>query len=151
VLPVACTDRERVLTFYASALANTGQSSLARDNASLPLASAPREYQVRGMAIDDIVRELKLPRVDVIKIDVEGAELQVLQGARETLQRLRPQLVVEIGPTKEIPFNTKPEQVFSLFREAGYDKGVLLADEDWVFHPINPAAGQQEQATRGAR
>ena len=53
----------------------------------------------RAMAVttlDQVDREtLHLDRLDWIKIDVEGAEVEVLKGAVETLKRLRPRLVVE--------------------------------------------------------
>jgi len=35
-------------------------------------------------SLDSVVEELKLERVDAIKIDVEGAEIQVLKGAVNT-------------------------------------------------------------------
>lgn len=38
---------------------------------------------------------LQLPRLDLLKIDVETMELEVLNGARETLRRCRPMLMVE--------------------------------------------------------
>jgi FkbM family methyltransferase len=41
-----------------------------------------------------------LPRVDFIKIDVEGAEAATLRGAAETLDRHRPALLVEIDRTR---------------------------------------------------
>jgi len=138
VVPVACTARDEILTFYASPLANTGESSLARENATVPLASAPREYQVRGMALDNIVRELGLKRVDAVKIDVEGAELEVLKGAQRTLEQFHPLIVVEIGPEKEVPFHAKPDDVVSLLKQAGYGPGSHLADEDWEFTPTPP-------------
>lgn len=45
--------------------------------------------------IDDLVRERTLGRVDFIKIDVEGMELEVMQGSRRTLQQFRPILYFE--------------------------------------------------------
>lgn len=38
----------------------------------------------------------ELPRVDLIKIDVEGHEFSVLEGAGETLERCRPAIIVEV-------------------------------------------------------
>lgn len=46
------------------------------------------------VSIDDVVREEGLPRVDCIKLDVEGAELDALRGAAETIRRFRPRLVI---------------------------------------------------------
>jgi hypothetical protein len=41
---------------------------------------------------------LDLPKVDFIKVDVEGHELAVLRGAVATLERCMPTLLVEIDP-----------------------------------------------------
>lgn len=51
---------------------------------------APSE-QVAMIAIDD----LGLTRLDLLKVDVEGFETEVIEGARATLERLRPALFVE--------------------------------------------------------
>ena len=45
--------------------------------------------------LDSVVDRLGLAGVDVIKIDVEGAEMHVLDGARRTLAIYRPLLLVE--------------------------------------------------------
>lgn len=43
----------------------------------------------------DTLDSFKLPRIDFLKIDVEGYELPMLQGAEETLKRTRPVVMVE--------------------------------------------------------
>jgi len=45
---------------------------------------------VRVTTIDALVRELDLPRVDLIKIDVEGMEREVIMGGRETIRAHKP-------------------------------------------------------------
>ena len=44
--------------------------------------------------IDKLVEELKLPRVDYIKMDIEGAEPRALVGAAQTLRRFHPRLAL---------------------------------------------------------
>lgn len=50
------------------------------------------------------IDSLQLPRVDFIKIDVEGHELEVLWGSRETLKKYHPTLLVEVTSSRTIEF-----------------------------------------------
>lgn len=52
--------------------------------------------QVEVCSIDEIVAQYCAARVDVIKLDVEGAEHQALDGAERTISRFRPKLQVSI-------------------------------------------------------
>lgn len=54
--------------------------------------------------------------VDIIKIDVEGYELFVLQGARETIKRCHPVIQLEIIESNLNAFGIKPEQLFNFFK-----------------------------------
>lgn len=47
---------------------------------------------MEAVTIDEIVKELRLPRVDFIKADIEGAERHALRGAVATLKEHRPRL-----------------------------------------------------------
>ncbi|MCU1376264.1 MAG: hypothetical protein JWO68_3550 [Actinomycetia bacterium] len=48
--------------------------------------------------LDSWAAEVGLDRLDVVKMDVEGAELRVLAGAVDTLRRFRPKLILECNP-----------------------------------------------------
>lgn len=52
------------------------------------------ENYVEAVRLDSIVAAMS--RVDLVKMDTQGAELQVLRGGDETLRRFRPALLVEI-------------------------------------------------------
>lgn len=54
------------------------------------------------ISIDDLASKLNLTRLDWIKFDIEGAEVQALQGAAQTLSRFRPKLFIEIHETKQV-------------------------------------------------
>jgi FkbM family methyltransferase len=56
---------------------------------------------MQTVTIDELVSQLSLPRVDWIKMDIEGAETQALQGAEWVLRRFQPTLFIEIHETLE--------------------------------------------------
>jgi FkbM family methyltransferase len=75
---------------------------------------------VEVVPVDQIVREAVLPRVDVMKIDVEGAEGPVLRGAYETLSRFHPIVIVELDRERERAFGDEPEEILGYLRDLGY-------------------------------
>jgi FkbM family methyltransferase len=64
----------------------------AADSFIIQREGAVETKQLPLTTIDKLVAELKLERVDYIKMDIEGAEQRALQGARETLAKYRPRL-----------------------------------------------------------
>jgi FkbM family methyltransferase len=56
---------------------------------------------VESVKVDDLVAQLNLKRVDWIKMDIEGGEVEALRGALDTLRRFRPTLFIEIHSTLE--------------------------------------------------
>ncbi len=61
------------------------------------------EVEVETTTIDNIVAELGLPRVDVLKLDIEGAEREALAGARSTLEKFRPRLLMDANHRPDDP------------------------------------------------
>lgn len=55
-----------------------------------------RYIEVNTITMDELIKKLNINKVDWIKIDVEGAEIDVLMGARHVLSTLRPKLIVEV-------------------------------------------------------
>jgi FkbM family methyltransferase len=53
------------------------------------------KVRVKAAPIDNLVKQYQLEKVDWIKIDVEGAEFEVLQGLRNTIKAFKPKLLVE--------------------------------------------------------
>jgi FkbM family methyltransferase len=53
-----------------------------------------RKVKVPLTTIDSLANELKLPRVDFIKMDIEGAEKQALRGGAEVIRKYRPRMAI---------------------------------------------------------
>lgn len=59
-------------------------------------AKAENPTTVQLTTVDDFVAEARLDRLDFIKIDAEGSDFEVLKGARRTVERFRPTILLEI-------------------------------------------------------
>jgi FkbM family methyltransferase len=68
---------------------------------------------------------------EIIKIDVEGAELKVLRGAKRVLTKHRPVLFLSVHPRQLRSLGDSPEALLDLIVSLGYT--VLQADESLPF------------------
>ena len=81
-----------------------------------------RDFPVKLDTID--AQAASLERLDFIKLDVEGGEMDCLRGAEATVARYRPFISVEYGYAG---YSVYGETIFSLFKWAGA-QGYLLSD-----------------------
>ena len=111
VLPVAASTEAGVARFI---IAERGRASnsLADAGGRATAGEAARETQLAPTLPLDALVEVNGPP-NVIKIDVEGAEMMVLQGAHKVLSDARPVIYIEIG--KE-----HAEAAYELLSKAGY-------------------------------
>jgi hypothetical protein len=134
VQPVACSDSETTLDLFTATQSNTGSSSFSKTNAS-QYGPAGRCQQVPTRPLDAIISEMGISRVDAVKIDVEGAELLVLKGARETLTRDRPFLLVELDDDLLKSMGTSSAEIINFLCSLGYATGSRYDEANFEFYP----------------
>ena len=71
--------------------------------------------------LDQVVAEQALSRVDLIKLDVDGFEAKILRGGRDTLTRLRPQILLELCSYTLAEQGDRLDDLLELLWSAGYD------------------------------
>ena len=77
------------------------------------------------MKLDDLVAQVGLEKLDLIKIDVDGNEVEVLEGAKETLGRLKPKIVIECAPHAHHSREGGFEAFLELLRQLPYEATTL--------------------------
>lgn len=82
-----------------------------------------RRFEVEAVAVttlDQCVAALALSRLDLIKADIEGAELMMLKGAQRTLDKTRPALYLELDEGHLRHFGGSLAEVWEFLRKRGY-------------------------------
>lgn len=79
--------------------------------------------------ISDIIRENDLRRIDVMKIDVEGSELDVIQGIEEADWPKIRQFIIEVHD-----FDNRVDKLVNLFNRRGFR--TIVDQEDWALHKL---------------
>jgi FkbM family methyltransferase len=132
------------VTVIAKAVCNTtGQGELLVTShpggATLSTTTKPADVKyaitIDLVSIDNLVFQQHWVPPAVVKIDVEGAEIDVLQGMRRTLHEFKPILIYEIDDGKKEPFRRKQEICNDFLRGLGYQITPLensYPNVDWI-------------------
>jgi len=78
-----------------------------------------QKFEIKILSLDDFSREKNLARLDFLKIDVEGSEMDVLLGGIETLKRFRPSIVFEYNLYRDMD-KQGYKMIISFFEALGY-------------------------------
>ncbi len=114
------SSEEKTLEFFVSA--STSVSSSAQD---LTNGGDTEKVVCKVLPLDSFVAKNKA-KVDFIKCDVEGAELFVYQGAKETLMEQKPIVFTEMLRKWAAKFDYHPNDIIALFEKLGYSCFVIF-------------------------
>jgi FkbM family methyltransferase len=100
----------------------------------------PERQKYSFSTVDVMIQELHLQALNCVKIDVDSFDFEVLQGARETLARFDPWVVVELNHALARR-NHSPSEAFQWMLEQGYNEALVLDYDNFVFRRSNQKPG----------
>jgi FkbM family methyltransferase len=151
LLPIAVADHTGRQTLRVPVVPTRAhfRGSAAEAEHAAAFAHLPhREIEVTTTTLDAIVAAEGLERLDVVKCDVEGAELLVLAGATDVLERLRPIVILEADDLHQRRYDASAQDVVDAVVAHGYRAyryrrgrlepvdGALPEEDDYVFVPV---------------
>lgn len=170
LVPVGLSNETALLKLYLHNDCDAAATVVSRTDSRGDYAGFKHVAVFKG---DDAARHLGIRSISVLKIDVEGAELEVLTGLEDTINNLRPVVICEILPVPETASaegaakQKKTESVLHFFSKAGYrmsriedDGGITalrtidahedIALRNYLFLPDESAEGILEQLKRNS-
>jgi len=90
------SDSEKDVTFYKSVISPGGNSYYKEDSWATEIYyGKDSEMNVRTQTLDDVIKKKKFMYPDLVKIDVQGCEIDILNGMKETLKHCN-HIIVEL-------------------------------------------------------
>jgi FkbM family methyltransferase len=128
VYPKGVWDKDDILELHLN------DDTSAMDTFLLKREHSTKTVKAELTTIDKLVAELKLERVDFIKLDTEGAEKKALAGGRQTIAKYKPRMEISVDHLPE-----DPEQVPVIARSInpGYRISCLVCTADWKQWKVN--------------
>lgn len=124
VQELAVAGHEGQATFHEHRI-NQGGGSMVRE--VFGATDVRAEFTVKCQTLDAWAVQAGLNRIDVIKLDAQGAEGQILKGATNVIRRFRPTIVVEIDYPVMLKENWKFPEDYKI-RRVGEPKPITVAE-----------------------
>lgn len=94
------------------------------------------ETSVETVRLDDYISRSALDHVDIVKLDVEGGELEVLQGASNVLTKFRPVFICEVLDAATRAWGYEAREIVLKFQSYGFEWYEFRSDGSIVPHNI---------------
>lgn len=93
-----------------------------------------KKVSVKCMTLDEYCKSNNVELIDFVKIDVEGAEKMVIEGASEMLKKKKIKAgLFEYGSTLKNA-GTSAQEIVTILESYGYNIVKFLSKNDWYFH-----------------
>jgi FkbM family methyltransferase len=117
IMSCALAETPGVLNFFAPV---AGDPASASGHIVSPENLPSGSIRVEASTLDLVAAEKQLGRIDFVKIDAEGYEWPVLQGAQETIARFRPFIIFEFDRAYAVRGGESSAHFGEFFRKHGY-------------------------------
>lgn len=108
VVPAAVADKDGFLYFESQEF-NKGESSL---------SSEEKGYKVAAITLDNWAKNIK--KIDIVKMDIEGAEIKALRGGRNTLRKDGIRIYIEYNPRSILKLSEDPQAYLEELDKLGF-------------------------------
>ena len=131
VINKAVSDNNGIIKFYTL-------SDHSSSGAFFPLKNLKNsskewvENEVECITLDSFFNDID---IDLIKIDVEGAEYRVLNGAKKILEKGKTNILMEIAPWGDLQRSYKPSDIFKLMTTYNYSFSIY--ENHYLFYKRN--------------
>jgi FkbM family methyltransferase len=107
------------VVIHDKALGNTTSNVSIEQNPNLGMAHvSSNPGDVKVVKLDD--ESVNWGRLDFLKIDVEGYEIEVLSGGLQTISRFKPVILIEVNAFALDRYGRKPREVHAMLDQLGY-------------------------------
>jgi FkbM family methyltransferase len=137
IIPVGLSDKDQLVKLYSRGERYDQTASIIKGFRPDQFYKSCRWVSVRKG--DGVMAELRVPSLAAIKIDVEGAELEVVVGLLETIRRSRPFLIFEVLNNFLVATGEALNEETRLFRAERLQRLVeLLRQERYDIYNVRP-------------
>lgn len=127
LLPIAVGDKAGKLELFTA-------GAYAASPSLKPVNKISTSIKVNIEAVDELLDSGKIPPPNIVKVDIEGAEMMALKGMARLLESPRKPraLVLELHPLYLPSFQTDLTEIFAFLFQKGYRIGPMVSREDQV-------------------
>jgi len=149
VVPKAVSNKSGIVPLFVHEEADCANSLYKNYNA----ASISGSVLVEAITLDEFAARIGWPRIDIIKVNIEGAEKAALEGMAELCRRSSElKLIVEFNSASMEAAGVSPAELFNVLHDRGFSRFAMIGkslsrvsipgDIDRVIHSAQMGQGQ---------